>query len=161
MLLPESIETLIVVRGGLQSIRSRQVFADYRRFMTGAKLSSRTQSDSGFRVQGSRFVLGSEFNVQGSERCTRNPEPRTNQNLEHEPEPAQDFFETIDPSPVRRRTAAPPAPSRPRTVRLPISPVTFESVMSCMRMLPSPVCASSSAPKPSGIDSVDRPVARA
>src|SRR5471032_1481770 len=33
MLVPESIETLIVVRGGLESLRSRQEFADYRRFM--------------------------------------------------------------------------------------------------------------------------------
>jgi len=38
MLLPESIERLIVVRGGLESIRSRQVFTDYRRFMTGARI---------------------------------------------------------------------------------------------------------------------------
>ena len=38
MLLPESIETLIVVRGGLESIRSRQAFADYRRFMTAARI---------------------------------------------------------------------------------------------------------------------------
>ena len=38
MLLPESIDTLIVVRGGLESMRSRQVFADYRRFMTGARV---------------------------------------------------------------------------------------------------------------------------
>jgi hypothetical protein len=38
MLLPESIDTLIVVRGGLQSIRSRQTFSDYRRFVTGGRI---------------------------------------------------------------------------------------------------------------------------
>jgi len=38
MLLPESIERLIVVRGGLESIRSRQVFTEYRRFTTGARM---------------------------------------------------------------------------------------------------------------------------
>ena len=38
MLLPESIDTLIVVRGGLQSIRSRQIFSDYRRFVTGGRI---------------------------------------------------------------------------------------------------------------------------
>jgi hypothetical protein len=38
MILPESIETLIVVRGGLESIRSRQTFTDYRRFLTGGRI---------------------------------------------------------------------------------------------------------------------------
>ncbi len=38
MLLPESIETLIVVRGGLESIRSRQTFSDYRRFLTAGRI---------------------------------------------------------------------------------------------------------------------------
>jgi hypothetical protein len=38
MLLPESIEQLIIVRGGLESIRSRQMFSDYRRFLTGARV---------------------------------------------------------------------------------------------------------------------------
>jgi hypothetical protein len=38
MLLPESIETLVVVRGGLESIRSRQVFSDHRRFMTAGRI---------------------------------------------------------------------------------------------------------------------------
>jgi len=38
MLLPESIETLMVVRGGLESMRSRQVYSDYRRFMTGGRI---------------------------------------------------------------------------------------------------------------------------
>jgi hypothetical protein len=38
MLLPESIETLIVVRGGLESMRSRQTFTEYRRFLTGGRI---------------------------------------------------------------------------------------------------------------------------
>jgi hypothetical protein len=38
MLLPESIDTLLVARGGLESIRSRQVFTDYRRFMTEGRI---------------------------------------------------------------------------------------------------------------------------
>jgi hypothetical protein len=38
MLLPESIETLTVVRGGLESNRTRQMFSDYRRFVTGARI---------------------------------------------------------------------------------------------------------------------------
>jgi hypothetical protein len=38
MLLPESIDTLLVVRGGLESIRKRQTFTDYRRFLTGARI---------------------------------------------------------------------------------------------------------------------------
>jgi hypothetical protein len=38
MILPESIDTLIVVRGGLESMRSRQTFTDYRRFLTGGRL---------------------------------------------------------------------------------------------------------------------------
>ena len=38
MLLPESIETLTVVRGGLESMRSRQIFSDYRRFITGGRV---------------------------------------------------------------------------------------------------------------------------
>jgi hypothetical protein len=38
LLLPESIDTLLVVRGSLESIRSRQVFSDYRRFLTGARI---------------------------------------------------------------------------------------------------------------------------
>jgi hypothetical protein len=35
MLLPESIESLTVLRGGLQSIRRTQTFSSYRRFLTG------------------------------------------------------------------------------------------------------------------------------
>jgi hypothetical protein len=38
MLLPESIETLVVMRGGLESMRSRQTFSDYRRFLTGGRV---------------------------------------------------------------------------------------------------------------------------
>jgi hypothetical protein len=38
MLLPESIETLIVVHGGLESMRSRQTFTDYRRFLTAGRI---------------------------------------------------------------------------------------------------------------------------
>jgi hypothetical protein len=38
MLLPESIDTLIVLRGGLQSTRRSQTFTAYQRFVTGAKL---------------------------------------------------------------------------------------------------------------------------
>ena len=38
MLLPESIDTLMVMRGGLESLRSRQTFTDYRRFLTAGRL---------------------------------------------------------------------------------------------------------------------------
>lgn len=38
MLLPESIDTLTVIRSGLESIRSRRTFSDYRRFMTGGRI---------------------------------------------------------------------------------------------------------------------------
>jgi hypothetical protein len=38
MLLPESIESLILVRNGLQSIRKEQRFTDYRRFLTGGRI---------------------------------------------------------------------------------------------------------------------------
>ena len=38
MLLPESIDTLIVVRGGLESMRSRQTFSEYRRFLTAGRM---------------------------------------------------------------------------------------------------------------------------
>ena len=38
MLLPEEIQETIVVRGGLQSIRRTQTFADYRRFLTSGRL---------------------------------------------------------------------------------------------------------------------------
>ena len=36
--LPESIDTLTVIRGGLQSTRRSQTFADYRRFVTGGRV---------------------------------------------------------------------------------------------------------------------------
>jgi hypothetical protein len=38
MLLPESIEELLVVRGGLESSRRTQIFSDYRRFLTAGRL---------------------------------------------------------------------------------------------------------------------------
>jgi hypothetical protein len=38
MLLPESIESLVVMRGGLQSTRQSQRFSDYRRFLTGGRI---------------------------------------------------------------------------------------------------------------------------
>ena len=38
MILPESIDTLIMVRGGLESMRSRQTFTDYRRFLTAGRV---------------------------------------------------------------------------------------------------------------------------
>ncbi|HYM23783.1 MAG TPA: hypothetical protein VEU08_11250 [Vicinamibacterales bacterium] len=38
LVLPESIETVLLVRGGLQSIRKRQDFSDYRRFLTGGRI---------------------------------------------------------------------------------------------------------------------------
>jgi len=38
LLLPESIESLTVVRGGLESTRRNQTFADYKRFVTGGRV---------------------------------------------------------------------------------------------------------------------------
>jgi hypothetical protein len=38
VLLPESIDTLSLVSGGLQSTRRSQVYSDYKRFVTGAKI---------------------------------------------------------------------------------------------------------------------------
>jgi hypothetical protein len=38
VLLPESIESMTVFRTGLQSIRTRQVFSDYQRFLTGTRI---------------------------------------------------------------------------------------------------------------------------
>jgi hypothetical protein len=38
LLLPESIESTIVVSGGLQSTRRSQVYSDYRRFVTAARV---------------------------------------------------------------------------------------------------------------------------
>ena len=38
LLLPESIDTFTVVRGGLQSTRRSQTFSDYKRFVTGGRV---------------------------------------------------------------------------------------------------------------------------
>jgi SAP domain-containing new25 len=38
LLLPESIESLTVVRGGLESTRRNQTFSDYKRFVTGGRV---------------------------------------------------------------------------------------------------------------------------
>jgi hypothetical protein len=38
LLLPESVESVTVVRNGLQSTRRTHVFSDYRRFMTGSRI---------------------------------------------------------------------------------------------------------------------------
>lgn len=38
MLLPESIESLTVIRGGLQSVRRTETFSDYRRFLTAGRV---------------------------------------------------------------------------------------------------------------------------
>jgi hypothetical protein len=40
LLLPESIDTFTMVRGGLQSTRRNQTFSDYRRFVTGGRVIS-------------------------------------------------------------------------------------------------------------------------
>jgi hypothetical protein len=36
--LPESIDSLIMVRGGLQSTRRTQRFSDYKRFVTAGRV---------------------------------------------------------------------------------------------------------------------------
>ena len=38
LLLPESIDSFIVIRGGLASTRRKQTFADYKRFVTGGRV---------------------------------------------------------------------------------------------------------------------------
>ena len=38
LLLPESIDILSVLSGGLQSTRRSQVYSDYRRFVTGGRV---------------------------------------------------------------------------------------------------------------------------
>jgi hypothetical protein len=38
LLLPESIDSLTVVRGGLESTRRKQTFSEYKRFVTGARV---------------------------------------------------------------------------------------------------------------------------
>lgn len=45
--LPESINTLTVVRGGLQSTRRSQTFSDYRRFVTGGRVVLPTSATPG------------------------------------------------------------------------------------------------------------------
>jgi hypothetical protein len=37
-LLPESIDSFTVVRGGLESTRRNQTFSDYKRFVTGGRV---------------------------------------------------------------------------------------------------------------------------
>ena len=38
LLLPESIDSLTIVRGSLQSTRRHQAFSDYKRFVTGGRV---------------------------------------------------------------------------------------------------------------------------
>jgi hypothetical protein len=38
LLLPESIESLVIIRGGLQSTRRNQIYSNYRRFVTAARV---------------------------------------------------------------------------------------------------------------------------
>jgi hypothetical protein len=38
LLLPESIDSLTVVRGGLESTRRNQTFSEYKRFVTGGRV---------------------------------------------------------------------------------------------------------------------------
>ena len=38
LLLPESIDTLMIARGGLQSTRRSQIYSEYRRFVGTAKV---------------------------------------------------------------------------------------------------------------------------
>jgi hypothetical protein len=38
LLLPESIDSITVLRSGLQSVRRSQVFSDYRRFLTAGRV---------------------------------------------------------------------------------------------------------------------------
>jgi hypothetical protein len=44
LLLPESINTFTMVRGGLQSTRRSQMYSDYRRFVTGGRVISGTSA---------------------------------------------------------------------------------------------------------------------
>lgn len=41
LLLPESVESVTVLRSGLQSTRRTQVFSEYRRFLTGSRIKGR------------------------------------------------------------------------------------------------------------------------
>jgi hypothetical protein len=38
LLLPESIDSLTAIRGGLESTRRNQTFSDYKRFVTGGRV---------------------------------------------------------------------------------------------------------------------------
>src|SRR4029077_12194234 len=38
LLLPESIDSVTMVRGGLESTRRKQTFSDYQRFVTGGRV---------------------------------------------------------------------------------------------------------------------------
>jgi hypothetical protein len=38
LLLPQSVNSTMVVRGGLASMRQSQTFSDYRRFLTGGRI---------------------------------------------------------------------------------------------------------------------------
>jgi hypothetical protein len=38
LLLPESVESLTIIRGGLQSTRRTQTFTDYKRFVTDGRV---------------------------------------------------------------------------------------------------------------------------
>jgi hypothetical protein len=38
LLLPESVDSLTVVRGGFESTRRKQTFSDYKRFVTGGRV---------------------------------------------------------------------------------------------------------------------------
>ncbi len=38
MLLPESIETVVIWRDGMESTRRRQEYSDYRRFLTAGRI---------------------------------------------------------------------------------------------------------------------------
>jgi hypothetical protein len=38
LLLPESIDTLVIWRNGLESTRRRQEYSGYRRFLTGGRI---------------------------------------------------------------------------------------------------------------------------
>jgi hypothetical protein len=37
-LVPESVDSVILVQGGLQSTRRSQAFSDYKRFVTGGRI---------------------------------------------------------------------------------------------------------------------------
>jgi hypothetical protein len=41
LLLPEAIDSITVVRGGLQSTRRTETFSEYRRFLTAGQIKGR------------------------------------------------------------------------------------------------------------------------